>query len=238
LIPSSSENTFSQCPRNRQQISDRFLTADEAGRLLNAAGQSRNKQLLPIVALLLLTGARVSELPHAEWRHIDLKRKAWLIPISKTGKSRYVPLSKAAVDIIEALPTFEKCPWLVPNLDTKKSFVSVKHVWQKARKDARLGDVRIHDIRHPAASFMINAGIDLYAVGRVLGHADHKSTMRYSHLGNETLLAAVEAGAAGMRLIPLRTYPGRPSGARGFFISFFLLPIDVESTNAACLTIG
>jgi site-specific recombinase XerD len=45
---------------------------------------------------------------------------------------------------------------------------------------------------------MINAGIELYAVGKVLGHADHKSTMRYSHLANDTLLAAVEAGAAKM----------------------------------------
>jgi site-specific recombinase XerD len=43
---------------------------------------------------------------------------------------------------------------------------------------------------------MINAGVDLYAVGRVLGHADHKSTMRYSHLANDTLLKAVDAGAA------------------------------------------
>ncbi len=59
-------------------------------------------------------------------------------------------------------------------------------------------DLRIHDLRHSAASFMINAGIDLYAVGKVLGHADHKSTMRYSHLANDTLLAAVEAGAARM----------------------------------------
>jgi len=63
-----------------------------------------------------------------------------------------------------------------------------------------LGDLRIHDLRHSAASFMINAGIDLYAVGKVLGHADHKSTMRHSHQANETLLAAVEAGAANMRL--------------------------------------
>jgi site-specific recombinase XerD len=45
---------------------------------------------------------------------------------------------------------------------------------------------------------MINAGVNLYAVGKVLGHADHQSTMRYSHLANETLLAAVEAGAAGL----------------------------------------
>ncbi|USI79401.1 tyrosine-type recombinase/integrase [Sphingopyxis sp. USTB-05] len=61
-----------------------------------------------------------------------------------------------------------------------------------------MADFHLHDLRHSAASFMINAGIDLYAVGRILGHADHQSTMRYSHLANETLMAAVEAGAAKM----------------------------------------
>mgnify|MGYP003536788614 CR=1 FL=1 len=54
-------------------------------------------------------------------------------------------------------------------------------------------------LRHSAASFMINAGTDLYAVGKVLGHADYQSTMRYSHLANDTLMKAVEAGAAKMQ---------------------------------------
>jgi site-specific recombinase XerD len=44
---------------------------------------------------------------------------------------------------------------------------------------------------------MINAGINLYAVGSILGHADYQSTQRYSHLANDPLLAAVKAGAAG-----------------------------------------
>jgi len=120
--------------------------------------------------------------------------------MSKTGKSRHVPLSEAAINVINQLPQFEACPWLVPNPETRLPFVSIKHSWQTARKAAGLGDLHIHDLRHSAASFMINAGIDLYAVGKVLGHADHKSTMRYSHLANETLLAAVEAGAAKMSL--------------------------------------
>ena len=42
------------------------------------------------------------------------------------------------------------------------------------------------------------AGVDLFAVGKILGHADHQSTMRYSHLANDTLMKAVEAGAARM----------------------------------------
>lgn len=177
---------------------ERFLSPVEAGRLFKAIETSLNPQLGSIVRLLLLTGARVSELLHAEWRHVDLERRAWLIPMSKTGASRHVPLSQAAVDIIAQLPRFNGCPYLIPNPETRQPFVTIKRAWHTARKAAGLGDLHIHDLRHSAASFMINAGIDLYAVGKVLGHADHKSTMRYSHLANDTLLAAVEAGAARM----------------------------------------
>ena len=157
--------------------------------------KSKNPQLKWIVALLLLTGARKSELLHAEWRHVDIDRRSWLIPVSKT-KPRHVPLSQAAIDVIRQLPRFDGCPYLLPNPETKKPYTDIKHPWSTARKAAGLTGVNLHDLRHSAASFMINAGIDLFAVGRVLGHANHASTMRYSHLANDTLLAAVEAGAA------------------------------------------
>lgn len=173
----------------------RYLSAEEVGRLLEAAGKSLNVQLRPLVAIAVLTGARLGEIRLARWEDIDLGRRSWLVPVAKT-KPRYVPLSQAAINVIEALPRFEGCPWLVPNPETKKPFVSIKHAWQKVRRDARLPDLRYHDLRHSAASFMINSGIDLFAVGKVLGHADYKSTMRYSHLANETLLSAVEAGAS------------------------------------------
>lgn len=174
---------------------DRFLSPEEAKQLHAAVAESRNKQLKHIVGLLLLTGARVSELLHAEWRHVDLERRLWLIPTSKTGVARHVPLSTAAIEVIETLPRFDRCPYLVPNPKTKLPFSDIKHPWQTARRKAKLHDLHIHDLRHSAASFMINAGIDLYAVGKVLGHANHASTQRYSHLANDRLLAAVEAGA-------------------------------------------
>ena len=174
---------------------NRYLNVAEAKRLQAAVAESRNTQLKYIVGLLLLTGARVSELLDAEWRHIDLERRAWLIPTSKTGKPRHVPLSQAAIDLIAQVPRFGDCRYLLPNPTTLKPFTEIKHAWQAARDKALLPGLRIHDLRHSAASFMINAGIDLFAVGRVLGHADHKSTMRYSHLANDTLLAAVEAGS-------------------------------------------
>lgn len=179
---------------------DRFLSSAEAARLLKAADASLNPQLGSIVRLLLLTGARKRELLEARWEDVDIERRAWFIPTSKTGRSRYVPLSQAALDVIDKLPRFKGCPWLLPNPATRKPYTDIKHPWETARAAAGLDGLHIHDLRHSAASFMINAGIDLFAVGKVLGHADHQSTMRYSHLANDTLLAAVEAGAAKMHL--------------------------------------
>lgn len=200
-VKGAESNPVQRVPRRSfNNARERFLTAEEAARLKVAVEASLNPQLKHIVGLLLYTGARLGELRTAEWSDISIERRAWSMKTSKTGKPRHVPLSQAAIDIIGRLPRFEGCPYLVPNPETKLPFVTVKHAWQTARKQAGLRDLRLHDLRHSAASFMINAGIDLYAVGKVLGHADHKSTMRYSHLANETLLAAVEAGAAGMRI--------------------------------------
>ena len=180
-----------------------YVDSEQAARLLKAAAGSRNPQLPAIIGMALLTGARISELLSARWKDVDVDRRAWFIPISKTGRSRHVPLSQAAIDIVQRLPRPEGAVFLFPNpRDPKKHLTTIKHAWQTARNAAGLPDLRIHDLRHSAASFMINSGIDLFAVGKVLGHADHKSTMRYSHLANDTLLAAVEAGAAKLNLTP------------------------------------
>lgn len=175
---------------------NRFISAEEAGRLREAVADSQNPQLQHIVGLLLLTGARVRELLDAKWEHVDIERQSWHIPHTKTGVSRHVPLSTAALAIIAVLPRFKDCPWLVPNPETRKPFVSIRNGWERAIRVAKLPGLRIHDLRHSAASFLVAAGIDLYAVGKILGHANVASTARYSHLANSTLLAAVEAGAA------------------------------------------
>jgi integrase len=200
-IPGGQANPVRGIPRPKfDNKRERYLSPAEAERLHKAVANSPNTQLKYIVGLLLLTGARKMELLRAKWEHVDLDRKSWHIPDSKTGKARHVPLSKPAVALIGQLPKFEKCPWLIPNPETKEPFVDVKKAWTTARRVAGLPGLRIHDLRHSAASFMIAAGIDLYAVGRILGHADYQSTVRYSHLANDTLLAAVEAGAANLKV--------------------------------------
>lgn len=175
---------------------ERYLTSDEANALRLACECSANPQLKHIVGLLLLTGARKSELLKAKWSDIDLERRTWTLNMTKNGRGRHVPLSQAAMEIIGQLPKYPDCPWLLPNPQTLLPFTDIKRSFMEARKLAGLNDVHIHDLRHSYASALAGSGVDLYTVGKLLGHVNVASTARYAHLANDTLMAAAEVGAA------------------------------------------
>ncbi len=157
---------------------------------------SSNSQLKYIVGLLFLTGARKSELLKARWSDIDLEKRTWTLNMTKNGRGRHVPLSQAAMDIISQLPRYPDCPWLLPNPQTLLPFTDIKRSFREAPKLAGLDDVHIHDLRHSYASALVGSGVDLYTVGKLLGHVNVASTARYAHLANDTLMAAAEVGAA------------------------------------------
>ncbi|MCO4092872.1 MAG: tyrosine-type recombinase/integrase [Sphingorhabdus sp.] len=175
---------------------ERYLTSDEANALKLACECSANPQLKHIVGLLLLTGARKSELLKAKWSEIDIDKRTWTLNMTKNGRGRHVPLSQAAMDIIGQLPRYPDCPWLLPNPQTLLPFTDIKRSFMEARKLAGLDDVHIHDLRHSYASALVNAGINLYQIGSLLGHQNVASTQRYAHVDSSTLMAAAEAGAA------------------------------------------
>lgn len=196
-VPGLTKNPVVGIPRPPlNNARERYLTTEEAQRLKAAVERSRNKQLKYIVGLLIQCGCRVSELLNAEWSHFDLDRRLWRVAQTKSGKARFVPLSQGALDLIAELPRYKGCPYLIPNPKTLKPWVGIFMSWDTARKQAGMPDLRIHDLRHSAASFMAAAGIDLYTIGKVLGHANYKTTQRYAHLQSDQLIAAVEAGAA------------------------------------------
>lgn len=174
---------------------ERYLNAAETRRLYEALSRCDNKQLESIVALLLLFGCRKRELLDARWEHFDLERRNWLIPLSKSGKARNIPISDRALEVLQRLPRWKGCPYVVPNPDTKRPFGNLFHPWDKVRKEAGLADLRMHDLRHTFASNLVNSGQSIYVVSKLLGHTQLKTTARYSHLADETLLSAVDAAA-------------------------------------------
>lgn len=120
-----------------------------------------------------------------------LERKRWRIPHTKSGKPRTVPLSDSAVEVLLNVPRVEGSAYVFPNPDTGKPFNSIYRSWNTARKRAGLEVVVIHSLRHSFASFLVNAGRNLYEVGALLGHTQVRTTMRYAHLADETLAEAV-----------------------------------------------
>jgi site-specific recombinase XerD len=78
------------------------------------------------------------------------------------------------------------------------NFCTAILTWNTARKRAGLPDVRLHDLRHTFASLLINNGRSIYEVQRLLGHTQIKTTQRYAHLTQETLLDASNIGTAAM----------------------------------------
>lgn len=172
-----------------------FLNPEQTQRLMEQLLKSQNSQLKFIVPIALMTGARKRELLDATWDQFDLERRIWRIPMSKSGKARHVPLSLAVLSILAEVPRFDDCPFVVPNPDTKQPYTSIFRTWDRARRDAGLPLLRMHDLRHSMASNMVNSGRTIYEVAKVLGHAQIKTTTRYSHLSQETLLAAVDSAA-------------------------------------------
>lgn len=183
---------------------ERYLSVDEAERLYGAVCKSDNTMLKFIVPMLILTGARKREVLDARWGDFDQGRRAWRIPISKSGKARYVPLSDGALALLATIPRPNECKWAFANPDTSKPYVSVFYAWSTARKSVGLSDVRMHDLRHSFASLLINSGRTLYEVQHILGHTQVKTTQRYAHLSQDTLLAAANAAtvAVGAVMMP------------------------------------
>lgn len=189
-MPGSDRNPLEGVPQKacNNEI-ERFLTAEETKRLLAAVDASPNPSLGPIVRLLLALGCRKRELLDAKWSEFQLDKQTWRIPSdrAKTAKTRHVPLSKAAMEVLEKLPRYDGVDWLIPNPATLEPYHSVFFAWNKARKEAGLPDLRMHDLRHSHASWLVEAGYSLYIVSKALGHSSSRTTERYAHVSDTTL---------------------------------------------------
>jgi len=172
---------------------NRFLDKGEIAQLVEALAKDENQVAAKAILLLLLTGARRNEITHARWEHVDPEASTLFVPLSKSGKSRYVFINAAAAGVLASVPRLPDNPYIFPSPTTGRPSASLHFPWRRIRRRAGLDDVRLHDLRHSFASALVNDGKDLYAVQRLLGHANAKATQRYAHLARKTLADAAEA---------------------------------------------
>jgi integrase len=139
--------------------------------------------------LLIFTGARLREILHLRWTHIDFERGLLLLPTSKTGKKTIV-LNAPALSILNNLP--RSGAYVIAGTSAEKPRSDLKKPWRAVSKRARLEGVRIHDLRHTHASVGAGAGLGLPIIGKLLGHTQSATTQRYAHLDNDPLKRASE----------------------------------------------
>lgn len=196
---------------------ERFLSAAELARLGDAliAAERENESPFVVAAirLLVLTGARKSEILTLQWKHVDTERSCLRLPDSKTG-AKVIPLGAAALEALSGIPRIENNPYVLPGSDGRH-FVGLQKAWERIRERAGLEDVRLHDLRHSFASVAVSGGDSLYLVSKVLGHRQVSTTQRYAHLSDDPLravagrtssqiAAAMKAGNGGAEVVELK----------------------------------
>ncbi|HEV7509210.1 MAG TPA: site-specific integrase [Thermoanaerobaculia bacterium] len=211
------ENPCRFVERHREQKRERYLTTAELERLgtaLTAAEPSgrhgahhrpdgkEHPSAIAAIRLLLLTGARKSEILTLRWSDVDLERGLLRLPDSKTGK-KDVLLGAAAVALLADLPRREGNPYVCWGDRPDGHLIGMHSAWDRIRKTAGLEEVRIHDLRHTFASIGVGAGYGLPVVGRLLGHTTWQTTDRYAHLEDSPVRIAANAisDAIGSKLL-------------------------------------
>ncbi|KGJ23447.1 tyrosine-type recombinase/integrase [Paracoccus sanguinis] len=187
---------------------ERFLDMEEIARLSEALGGAEDQRGASIIRMCMLTGARLGEVRTARFEHFDLERNTWVKPAANTKQRRIhrVPISAETAALVRtrlsAVPV--GCNWLFPgDVEGKDQPVQeIRRFWKGIQDQAGLPGVRVHDLRHTFASLLVSGGASLEMIGKLLGHSQSSTTMRYAHLMDSPLRAGVDAVADMMRIRP------------------------------------
>jgi integrase len=177
----------------REEKRERYLSAEERGRLLRAlddvvADGTETEHVAGAFKLLLFTGCRLGEIQTLKW---DYVRDNLYLPDSKTG-AKTVYLNDAARSVLDTLPRVEGNPFVIVGAVEGQHVTDLQKPWRRIRVEAELEDVRIHDLRHSFASAAVGLGMSLPLIGKLLGHTTPQTTARYAHLADAPIRAAAE----------------------------------------------
>lgn len=180
----------------------RWLTPEEAETLIDCAAL----HLKAPIRFALLTGARLSNITGLQWEDVNLARRIVTLRGVKSrlpgGKTLEIPISSPLLALLIAQQPKKRGYVFVRhfaiNRETGKqrqpeAITKFRRSFGTACKNAGIADFRFHDLRHTAASYMIQNGVPLDVVQEILGHSDISMTQKYAHRDARAKQDAMEA---------------------------------------------
>lgn len=222
-------NPCRHVPKYRETARERFLSPEEiasVGAVLDKAESegSETKAACDAIRLLILTGCRLGEIQTLKWEYVQ--PPYLVLPDSKTG-ARRIPVSEDVQAVLSRIERIDGNPYVLVGKNEGQFLAEIRHPWKRIQKRAGLDAVRLHDLRHTYASNALANGVPLEVVGKLLGHTQYQTTLRYAHLADGHLREAAAHVAHGIGGALTRHQPQNqtenPSG----------IPKDLEEPAAA-----
>jgi integrase len=197
LVPPTANPVIGVKKPTKETTRDRVLTEDEIRRIWEACA-TQNPYVSAWFRLRLVTAQRGGELLQMRWADIDPKSHFWTIPgeFVKNAHGHRVYLSQTARELLKDVPRAEDAVWVFP----KSRMGDYKHVGRRIAQSTRANiviapmqagaararaDIRGHDLRRTAASFMASGGVPRFVISRILNHSEEKDITsiydRYSY---------------------------------------------------------
>ena len=144
--------------KNKPQRAPEILTPAEALKLVHLLEEYADRPSAQAIHLLLLTGASKSEILYARWQDVHLRRAVLATRMTYTGQSRLIPLNTESIRLIRRLPRRKDVPWLFASSSGQR-LTSVFYTWNLLRTRLGKPELRIQDLRHSFAGFLMDMGI-------------------------------------------------------------------------------
>lgn len=184
----------------------RVLMPDEEERLFKeiergyeVVGRDRKKKkiypyiyLKNIIICALQTGMRKSEILKLKWSNIDFDYEYIELLETKSGKSRKIPISSKLMKIFKKILTTSNSEYVFVNPSTNSNYIDIHRSFETVLKNAEINNFRFHDLRHTAATRMLEKGADIRTVQEILGHSSVSVTERYTHTNAKSKKSAIE----------------------------------------------
>jgi len=175
-------------PEEKRNVFLNFEQIEQLIEVLNKDGSISSMA----IKIMILTGARKSEVLNATFDQFDLINHYWNKPCNSTKqrKTHTIPMSDKVIKIVTYLRKQQSGKYLFANYKGQP-MQDIKKKWQKIRLEINMSHLRLHDLRHSFASFMANKGIPVRLISELLGHTNIQTTLRYAHVFDKSLKKAV-----------------------------------------------